>query len=153
MCVYHKEISQAYIRVRFTLMRTYTHITNYCVFALTKILSFHFLVSSTSPTDEQESDDPTESCPPKRRNVKNEAQATPSCPLELPLPTSDRTPHVSYPVQALVDIPMNAPLTRSSRTSSLSSSLSSFRFGGSLSQLWASQMSLTARMPNVKSTG
>lgn len=138
----------------FTLMRTYTHIkliescrNQNIVFSLPCFIDL-------SHTDEPDSDDVSESCPPKRMNVKNEADQSPSsCSLELPLPASDRTPHISYPVQALVDIPMNAPLTRSSRTSSLSSSLSSFRFGGSLSQLWASQMSLTARMPNMKSTG
>ncbi len=58
----------------------------------------------------------------------------------------------SYQISALIDVPTS--LTRSSRTSSLSSSLSSFRFGGSLSTLWASQLSLSgARVPNMKSTG
>ena len=58
-----------------------------------------------------------------------------------------------YPINALIDVPSS--LTRSSRTSSLSSSLSSFRFGGSLSTLWASQMSLSGKVPNpnMKSTG
>ena len=56
-----------------------------------------------------------------------------------------------YPVSALIDVPMITPLNRSSRTSSLSSSLSSFRFGGSLSQLWASQIS--GKISNMKSTG
>ena len=55
-----------------------------------------------------------------------------------------------YPINALIDVPTS--LTRSSRTSSLSSSLSSFRFGGSLSQRWASQLSLS-KLPNIKSTG
>ena len=54
-----------------------------------------------------------------------------------------------YPISALIDIPTS--LTRSSRTSSLSSSLSSFRFGGSMSTLWASQLS--GKIPNMKSTG
>ena len=60
-----------------------------------------------------------------------------------------------YPVSALIDVPIITPLNRSSRTSSLSSSLSSFRFGGSLSQLWASQISLSAasKISNMKSTG
>jgi hypothetical protein len=58
-----------------------------------------------------------------------------------------------YPVSALIDVPMITPLNRSSRTSSLSSSLSSFRFGGSLSQLWASQISLSGKISNMKSTG
>ena len=61
-----------------------------------------------------------------------------------------------YPVSALIDVPIITPLNRSSRTSSLSSSLSSFRFGGSLSQLWASQISLSGNLPKVsymKSTG
>ena len=57
----------------------------------------------------------------------------------------------SYPISALIDVPTS--LTRSSRTSSLSSSLSSFRFGGSLSHLWASQLSLSGKIPNMKSTG
>lgn len=57
----------------------------------------------------------------------------------------------SYPISALIDVPTS--LTRSSRTSSLSSSLSSFRFGGSLSHLWASQLSLSGKLPNMKSTG
>ena len=59
----------------------------------------------------------------------------------------------SYPISALIDVPTS--LTRSSRTSSLSSSLSSFRFGGSLNTLWASQMSLSGKVPNpnMKSTG
>lgn len=60
----------------------------------------------------------------------------------------------SYQISALIDIPpMAAPLNRASRTSSLSSSLSSFRFGGSLSQLWASQISLSGKINNMKSTG
>ena len=59
-----------------------------------------------------------------------------------------------YQIGALIDIPpMAAPLNRASRTSSLSSSLSSFRFGGSLSQLWASQISLSGKINNMKSTG
>ena len=58
-----------------------------------------------------------------------------------------------YPISALIDVPVITPLNRSSRTSSLSSSLSSFRFGGSLNQLWASQLSLSGKMPNMKSTG
>ena len=53
-----------------------------------------------------------------------------------------------YSLNALIDVP--ASLTGNSRTSS---SLSSFRFGGSLNQLWASQLSLSAKMPNMKSTG
>lgn len=60
----------------------------------------------------------------------------------------------SYPISALIDAPTS--LTRSSRTSSLSSSLSSFRFGGSLNTLWAaSQMNLSGKVPNpsMKSTG
>ena len=56
-----------------------------------------------------------------------------------------------YSLNALIDVP--ASLAGNSRTSSLSSSLSSFRFGGSLNQLWASQLSLSAKMPNMKSTG
>lgn len=60
----------------------------------------------------------------------------------------------SYQISALIDIPpMAPPLNRASRTSSLSSSLSSFRFGGSLSQLWASQISLSGKINNMKSTG
>ena len=61
----------------------------------------------------------------------------------------------SYQISALIDIPpMAPPLNRASRTSSLSSSLSSFRFGGSLSQLWASQISLASgKINNMKSTG
>ncbi len=60
----------------------------------------------------------------------------------------------SYQINALIDVPpMAPPLNRASRTSSLSSSLSSFRFGGSLSQLWASQISLSGRINNMKSTG
>ena len=59
----------------------------------------------------------------------------------------------SYQINALIDVPPMAPaLNRASRTSSLSSSLSSFRFGGSLSQLWASQISL-GKINNMKSTG
>ena len=57
----------------------------------------------------------------------------------------------SYPINALIDIP--GGLTRASRTSSLSSSLSSFRFGGSLSQLWAASLSSLSKIPNMKSTG
>ena len=91
---------------------------------------------------------------PPAKIIKEESDHAPSCSRDVS-GTADPTPatHISYPVQALVDIPMNPPLARSSRTSSLSSSLSSFRFGGSLSQLWASQVSLTARLPNMKSTG
>ena len=62
----------------------------------------------------------------------------------------------NYPINALIDVPVPTSLSRSSRTSSLSSSLSSFRFGGSLSTLWASQLSLSgARIsgPSMKSTG
>jgi len=60
----------------------------------------------------------------------------------------------SYQISALIDIPpMGTPLNRASRTSSFSSSLSSFRFGGSLSQLWASQISLSGKINNMKSTG
>lgn len=56
----------------------------------------------------------------------------------------------SYQINTLIDIPpMAPPLNRASRTSSLSSSLSSFRFGGSLSQLW----SLSEKINNMKSTG
>ena len=59
---------------------------------------------------------------------------------------------ISYPVSALIDIP--GSLTRSSRTSSLSSSLSTVRFGGSLSQLWAASLSsLSGKLSNMKSTG
>ena len=59
-----------------------------------------------------------------------------------------------YQISALIDVPpMAPPLNRASRTSSLSSSLSSFRFGGSLSQLWASQISLSGKINNMKSTG
>ena len=60
--------------------------------------------------------------------------------------------HNPYAINALIDIPNS--LTRSSRTSSLSSSLSSFKFGGSLSQLWATSLSsLSRKVPNMKSTG
>ena len=55
-----------------------------------------------------------------------------------------------YPINALIDVP--ASLGRGSHTSSLSSSISSFRFGGSLNKLWASQLSLSNRV-NMKSTG
>ena len=55
-----------------------------------------------------------------------------------------------YPINALIDVP--ASLSRGSRTSSLSSSISSFRFGGSLNKLWASQLSLSNKV-NMKSTG
>lgn len=65
---------------------------------------------------------------------------------EEPRPASS-----SYPINALIDIP--GGLTRGSRTSSLSSSLSSFRFGGSLSQLWAASLSSLSKIPNMKSTG
>lgn len=58
----------------------------------------------------------------------------------------------SYQISALIDVPTS--LTRSSRTSSLSSSLSSFRFGGSLNTLWASQLPHPgAKIHNMKSTG
>ena len=67
--------------------------------------------------------------------------------------TTTASKNSPYPVSALIDVPMITPLNRSSRTSSLSSSLSSFRFGGSLSQLWASQISLSGKIPNMKSTG
>ena len=63
----------------------------------------------------------------------------------------------SYQVSALIDAPpMTAALNKASRTSSLSSSISSFRFGGSLSQLWASQLSSQislGKINNMKSTG
>ena len=55
-----------------------------------------------------------------------------------------------YPINALIDVP--ASLGHGSRTSSLSSSISSFRFGGSLNKLWASQLSLSNKV-NMKSTG
>lgn len=56
-----------------------------------------------------------------------------------------------YPINALIDVPTS--LSRGSRTSSLSSSISSFRFGGSLNKLWAaSQLSLSNKV-NMKSTG
>lgn len=59
---------------------------------------------------------------------------------------------ISYPVSALIDLP--GSLTRGSRTSSLSSSLSTVRFGGSLSQLWAASLSsLSGKLNNMKSTG
>ena len=59
---------------------------------------------------------------------------------------------ISYPVSALIDMP--GGLTRGSRTSSLSSSLSTVRFGGSLSQLWAASLSsLSGKINNMKSTG
>lgn len=60
---------------------------------------------------------------------------------------SSRVDKGSYSLSALIDVPNS----HSSRTSSLSSSLSSFRFGGSLSQIWASQLSLSK--VNMKSTG
>ena len=55
-----------------------------------------------------------------------------------------------YPINALIDVPVS--LARGSRTSSLSSSISSFRFGGSLNRIWASQLSLSNKV-NMKSTG
>ena len=55
-----------------------------------------------------------------------------------------------YPINALIDAPTS--LSHTSRTSSLSSSISSFRFGGSLNKLWASQLSLSNKV-NMKSTG
>lgn len=67
--------------------------------------------------------------------------------------TSSSTEEKSHPysINALIDVPS---LTRSSRTSSLSSSLSSFRFGGSLSQIWATSLnSLSGKLNNMKSTG
>ncbi len=80
------------------------------------------------------------------------AAAAASVSVTAAASTSKSSP---YPVSALVDVPvpMITPLNRSSRTSSLSSSLSSFRFGGSLSQLWASQISLSGKISNMKSTG
>ena len=56
-----------------------------------------------------------------------------------------------YPINALIDAPTSS-LGRGSRTSSLSSSISSFRFGGSLNKLWASHLSLSNKV-NMKSTG
>lgn len=56
--------------------------------------------------------------------------------------------HNPYSINALIDVPNSL-----SRTSSLSSSLSSFRFGGSLSQLWATSLSSLRKMPSMKSTG
>lgn len=68
---------------------------------------------------------------------------------------SDSVPQeckLSYPINALIDVP--GSLNRGSRTSSLSSSLSSFRFGGSLSQLWATSLSsLSNKVNSMKSTG
>lgn len=59
---------------------------------------------------------------------------------------------VSYPINALIDVP--GSLNRGSRTSSLNSSLSSIRFGGSLSQLWATSLSsLNNKVNGMKSTG
>ena len=67
-------------------------------------------------------------------------------------PSSSGDTQASYPINALIDMP--GSLNRGSRTSSLNSSLSSFRFGGSLSQLWAASLSsLSGKVPNMKSTG
>lgn len=66
--------------------------------------------------------------------------------------SSESDNKISYPVSALIDLP--GSLTRGSRTSSLSSSLSTVRFGGSLSQLWAASLSsLSGKLNNMKSTG
>ena len=73
--------------------------------------------------------------------------------ISLGSTTAAASKNSPYPVSALIDVPLITPLNRSSRTSSLSSSLSSFRFGGSLSQLWASQISLSGKISNMKSTG
>lgn len=91
------------------------------------------------------SDDvPRQSC--ARRNSSSKLEETSGAASS----SSVKNP---YPISALIDVPIITPLNRSSRTSSLSSSLSSFRFGGSLNQLWASQLSLSGKMPNMKSTG
>ena len=75
-----------------------------------------------------------------------------SCTQQLKSNPPSEEPQPSYPINALIDMP--GSLNRGSRTSSLSSSLSSFRFGGSLSQLWAASLnSLSGKVPNMKSTG
>ncbi len=64
----------------------------------------------------------------------------------------ERETKLSYPVSALIDIP--GSLSKGSRTSSVSSSLSTVRFGGSLSQLWAASLtSLSGKLNSMKSTG
>jgi len=59
----------------------------------------------------------------------------------------------SYQISALIDVPpMVSALNRASRTSSLSSSISSIRFGGSLNQLWPPTLSV-GKVNDMKSTG
>ena len=59
----------------------------------------------------------------------------------------------SYQISALIDVPpMMSALNRASRTSSLSSSISSIRFGGSLNQLWPPALSV-GKVNDMKSTG
>ena len=84
--------------------------------------------------------------------VKKEGNETMCSRRKSDATTTGEENNLSYPVSALVDIPSS--LTRASRTSSLSSSLSTVRFGGSLSQLWATSLSsLSGKLNNMKSTG
>ena len=87
--------------------------------------------------------------------IKQESNSTEekqSCTQRTTNPSSSGDTQASYPINALIDMP--GSLNRGSRTSSLNSSLSSFRFGGSLSQLWAASLSsLSGKVPNMKSTG
>lgn len=85
----------------------------------------------------------------KQENTSSEEKQ--SC-TQRTNPSSSGDTQASYPINALIDMP--GSLNRGSRTSSLNSSLSSFRFGGSLSQLWAASLSsLSGKVPNMKSTG
>ena len=85
--------------------------------------------------------------------IKKESNNNRLCDIRNLNTTSDeRDNKISYPVSALIDIP--GSLSKGSRTSSVSSSLSTVRFGGSLSQLWAASLSsLTGKLNNMKSTG
>lgn len=123
-------------------------------------------LSATTPDQMPQAATPhlvTDSTLSSRENpphIKREPMATedsfPSCdrPKSADAVTEEGSAFQSsnnpYPINALIDAPTS--LGRGSRTSSLSSSISSFRFGGSLNKLWASHLSLSSKV-NMKSTG
>lgn len=105
-------------------------------------------LSPTSPEQRtSHTPPPPSNSSPCHPSVKKELESSGCMHAEV-----DQDSKRSYPINALIDVP--GSLNRGSRTSSLSSSLSSFRFGGSLSQIWATSLSsLSGKLHNMKSTG
>ena len=111
------------------------------------------VLTDSSLLRQQQIDDspPSSIAAPRIKRVKKEPKLSGCKRNEDILVSGDNNKSHPYSINALIDIPS---LNKSSRTSSLSSSLSSFRFGGSLSQIWATSLSsLSGKLNNMKSTG